>query len=184
MVKKQSVHRKNASSAALAKLRDVCGVYRPKGVRQALSWKGENQALEGLRKRQAPGALNSRCRAMLWGAGFLRRDAVCGNQKGITIKKPQECGIQNQKKSHSSKVPVPNQFGRNISRLRLERSLTQNRLCELAEIDRSYLQRIEKGQFQPTLPVILRLKRALDCSWDMLMKGVEAPPFRSRPEES
>jgi len=118
------------------------------------------------------------------GVGFLRRDAFCGNKKQLQWKKPHGCGIQNQKNSHSSKVPAPNQFGRNISRLRLERSLTQNRLCELAEIDRSYLQRIEKGQFQPTLPVILRLKRALGCSWAELMKGVEAPPFRSRLEES
>ncbi|MEI8233883.1 MAG: helix-turn-helix transcriptional regulator [Verrucomicrobiota bacterium] len=70
-------------------------------------------------------------------------------------------------------MPVPRQFGRNLSRLRAERDLTQFQLAIEAEISRSYLQSLEKGQFQPTLPVILRLKKALQCSWEELMEGVE-----------
>ncbi|XHR27717.1 MAG: helix-turn-helix domain-containing protein [Chthoniobacteraceae bacterium] len=70
-------------------------------------------------------------------------------------------------------MSVPKQFGRNLSRLRGEHGLTQYQLAAYAEISRSYLQRIENGQFQPTLSVILRLKKALGCSWDVLMEGVE-----------
>ena len=67
----------------------------------------------------------------------------------------------------------PNIFGRNLSRLRTEASLTQEQLCELAEIDRSYLQRVEAGNSQPTVAVAARLRKALRCSWDELMKGID-----------
>ena len=67
----------------------------------------------------------------------------------------------------------PNIFGRNLSRLRAEAGLTQEKLCELAEIDRSFLQRIEAGNSQPTVAVAARLRKALRCSWDELMKGID-----------
>jgi transcriptional regulator with XRE-family HTH domain len=70
-------------------------------------------------------------------------------------------------------VTPPNIFGRNLSRLRTEAGLTQEQLCELAEIDRSYLQRIEGGSSQPTVAVAARLRKALRCSWDELMKGID-----------
>jgi transcriptional regulator with XRE-family HTH domain len=64
-------------------------------------------------------------------------------------------------------------FGQNLSRLRLAASLTQEQLCERAEIDRSYLQRIESGASSPTVEVAQRLKRALVCSWASLMQGLD-----------
>ncbi len=67
----------------------------------------------------------------------------------------------------------PNIFGRNLFRLRAEAGLTQEKLCELAEIDRSFLQRIEAGNSQPTVAVAARLRKALRCSWDELMKGID-----------
>ena len=67
----------------------------------------------------------------------------------------------------------PNIFGRNLSRLRTEAGLTQEQLCELAEIDRSYLQRVEAGNSQPTVAVAARLRKALRCSWDELMQGID-----------
>jgi len=70
-------------------------------------------------------------------------------------------------------VTPPNIFGRNLSRLRTEAGLTQEQLCELAEIDRSYLQRVEAGGSQPTVAVAARLRKALRCSWDELMKGID-----------
>ena len=63
-------------------------------------------------------------------------------------------------------------FGQNVSSLRAGLCLTQEQLCERAEIDRSYLQRIESGTSSPTIEVAARLKKALGCSWDVLLKGV------------
>ena len=59
-------------------------------------------------------------------------------------------------------------FGQNICRLRNERRLTQEGLAETADISRRFLQEIEAGTKNPTVNVIVRLKKALDCSWDDL----------------
>jgi DNA-binding XRE family transcriptional regulator len=59
-------------------------------------------------------------------------------------------------------------FGQNICRLRNERKLTQESLAEKADISRRFLQEIEAGTKNPTVNVIVRLKKALDCSWDDL----------------
>jgi transcriptional regulator with XRE-family HTH domain len=64
-------------------------------------------------------------------------------------------------------------FGHNLSRLRVAAGLTQEQFCERADIDRSYLQRIESGASSPTVEVAHRLKRALGCSWEALMQGLE-----------
>ncbi len=71
-----------------------------------------------------------------------------------------------------SAVPPRKIFGRNVARIRAELGITQEGLCELAEIDRSYLQRIENGTSNPTVEVIARLKKALKCSWDTLLRDV------------
>ena len=70
-------------------------------------------------------------------------------------------------------VDTKKAIGRNLSKLRGASGLTQERLCELADIDRSYLQRLEKGQFNPTLEVLTRLKKAFKCSWDDLLHRID-----------
>jgi transcriptional regulator with XRE-family HTH domain len=70
-------------------------------------------------------------------------------------------------------VQVRKLFARNISRLRSEKGLTQEILSSFAQIDRSYLQRLESGAANPTLEVLFRLKKALKCSWSDLMQGME-----------
>ena len=64
-------------------------------------------------------------------------------------------------------------FGRNVARLRAERGLTQEQLAERAEIDRSYVQRVERGTSSPTVDAALRIKRSLRCSWEDLLKGLD-----------
>jgi transcriptional regulator with XRE-family HTH domain len=64
-------------------------------------------------------------------------------------------------------------FGQNVHRLRMRLDMTQEQLCERAEIDRSYLQRIEKGTSSPTIEVVIRLRSALGSSWDELFEGLE-----------
>jgi len=63
-------------------------------------------------------------------------------------------------------------IGRNVCRLRQQRNMTQEDLAEGAEIDRRYVQRIEAGTANPGFDIVARVRRALDCTWDELLKGV------------
>jgi transcriptional regulator with XRE-family HTH domain len=49
--------------------------------------------------------------------------------------------------------------------------MTQETLAEKAEIDRRYVQRIERGTANPGVEVLARLKKAFRCSWDELLGG-------------
>ena len=62
-------------------------------------------------------------------------------------------------------------FGRNINRLRSERNLTQEKLAELADVSRRYLQEVEKGEKNPTVKIAAKLRLALKVSWEELFKG-------------
>jgi transcriptional regulator with XRE-family HTH domain len=77
--------------------------------------------------------------------------------------------------SENSKVltmSVSQNLGRRIQRLRVTKGLTQEQLCELAEIDRSYIQRIEAGTRTPSIEIVIRIQKGLGCSWDELLKGL------------
>ena len=52
---------------------------------------------------------------------------------------------------------------RNIRRLRVARGLSQEALAVDAEIDRTYVSRLERGLENPTVAVLERLSMALDC---------------------
>ena len=69
--------------------------------------------------------------------------------------------------------PTPHyRVGQNVCRLRNKSVWTQEQLAEKAEISRRYLQRIESGERNPTVDILARLRRALDCSWADLFKDV------------
>jgi transcriptional regulator with XRE-family HTH domain len=55
-------------------------------------------------------------------------------------------------------------FGEALKRRRLECGLTQEALAHEAGITTSYTSQLERGRKAPTLPIILRLCRALDCT--------------------
>jgi len=57
-------------------------------------------------------------------------------------------------------------IGKNIARLRKERGLTQEDLCGLAEIDRSYLSEIENGKMNVTIKSLVVIAKALKCGLD------------------
>jgi transcriptional regulator with XRE-family HTH domain len=57
-------------------------------------------------------------------------------------------------------------IGRNIARLRKERGMTQEDLCGLAEIDRSYLSEIENGKMNVTIKSLVIIAKALKCKLD------------------
>jgi transcriptional regulator with XRE-family HTH domain len=65
-------------------------------------------------------------------------------------------------------------FGRNVARLRNTAALSQDKLAEKANLDRTYLSGIERGVRNPGIKVVIRLARALGVSVAQLCKGVDA----------
>ena len=55
------------------------------------------------------------------------------------------------------------QFGLNLRKKREELGISQDKLALLAEIDRSYGGRIERGEVNITLEKAYRLAEALEC---------------------
>jgi len=64
-------------------------------------------------------------------------------------------------------------LSRNLKRLRAKAGLSQEELAERAEITARYLQSIEAGSFGASLAVLIRLRRALGCSWNRLFDGLD-----------
>jgi transcriptional regulator with XRE-family HTH domain len=60
-------------------------------------------------------------------------------------------------------------LGQNVARLRGLRALTQEKLAELVDVDRRYIQRIEAGTANPGIDVLSRLKDALSVRWTQLL---------------
>ena len=52
---------------------------------------------------------------------------------------------------------------RNIRRIRVERGLSQEALAVDAEIDKTYVSRLERNLENPTIGVLERVARALEC---------------------
>ena len=48
----------------------------------------------------------------------------------------------------------------------------QECLAEKPDISRRYLQQIEAGQMYPTIKVVSRMRKALPCSWDDLLRSI------------
>ena len=65
-------------------------------------------------------------------------------------------------------------FGRNLARVRSARGMSQEELAERADIHSRYLQKLEAGVGHPSLVVLCRLKKALQCDWNDLLGRVES----------
>jgi len=57
---------------------------------------------------------------------------------------------------------------------RTDQGVAQETLAHLAGIERSHMGKIERGEHIPTLPLILKIARALKCSSAHLMAAMEA----------
>lgn len=55
-------------------------------------------------------------------------------------------------------------IGKNIVRLRKAQKMTQEDLCGIAQIDRSYLSEIENGKMNVTVKSLVAIAKALECS--------------------
>ena len=76
----------------------------------------------------------------------------------------------------SAKAEKPHVIvARNICRLRNERRITQEKLCELADVDRGHFQRVEAGKMNVTLDYLDRMRKALKCQWADLFRGLDRP---------
>jgi transcriptional regulator with XRE-family HTH domain len=64
-------------------------------------------------------------------------------------------------------------FGLNVSRVRETRGLSQDKLAEKADIDRTYLSGIERGVRNPGIKTVIRLSKALDVGLEKLCEGLE-----------
>jgi len=75
-------------------------------------------------------------------------------------------------------------LGQNVVKLRHLSGITQEKLAELAEIDRRYVQRIEGGTANPGVEVLTRLRIALNCNWDELLNRWSKPQNQSEHQKS
>jgi transcriptional regulator with XRE-family HTH domain len=73
------------------------------------------------------------------------------------------------------------EIGANIRRQRERLGWTQAELAEVAEIELSYLQKVEYGTARPSLAVLLRIATAMGTSFFVLCRSSRAPnPRRQR----
>lgn len=61
------------------------------------------------------------------------------------------------------------QLGAHIRRERMARSMTQERLAELAELNLRTVQKIEAGQINILITTVVRIQKALRCNWNLLL---------------
>ena len=51
--------------------------------------------------------------------------------------------------------------------------MTQEKVCELADVDRGYYQRVESGKQNMTIDYLDRMRKALKCRWADLLRGLD-----------
>jgi transcriptional regulator with XRE-family HTH domain len=60
-------------------------------------------------------------------------------------------------------------LGANIRRERTARSVTQEKLAELADLNIRTVQKIESGSLNVLITTLIRIQRGLGCKWDKLL---------------
>jgi transcriptional regulator with XRE-family HTH domain len=70
-------------------------------------------------------------------------------------------------------MDIRKQFGKRVKQLRQENELSQEGLAHLAELDRTYIPSIEKGERNVSLEVIQKLSKAFKMKISELLKGIE-----------
>lgn len=63
-------------------------------------------------------------------------------------------------------------FGKVLRQVREEKKLTQEKLAELADVDRTYIYRLETGKRSPSLSIILRISKAMKVSPGTLLDKI------------
>ncbi len=60
-------------------------------------------------------------------------------------------------------------FGKNVKKIRVQNSLTQEKLAMKTGITVYYLSRIERGDANPSLEIVYKIQEALKCNWNELL---------------
>jgi transcriptional regulator with XRE-family HTH domain len=68
---------------------------------------------------------------------------------------------------------ISKQFGEVVKAVREKQGVSQEKLAELAEIDRTYMSMIERGKRRPTLEVASRIAGALGMKLSQIIRRVE-----------
>jgi transcriptional regulator with XRE-family HTH domain len=71
-----------------------------------------------------------------------------------------------------SKTSTLKRFGDRLKELRRAAGLSQEKLAELAELHRTYISGVERGERNASLTTIARIAKALDISLSELFEGV------------
>jgi transcriptional regulator with XRE-family HTH domain len=61
-------------------------------------------------------------------------------------------------------------FGVNVRRERMAKKITQEKLAELVDLNIRTVQKVEAGAVNILVTTVLRLRKALGCSWESLME--------------
>ncbi|MGQ8879623.1 helix-turn-helix domain-containing protein [Delftia sp. NA_296.1] len=64
-------------------------------------------------------------------------------------------------------------FGAAVRALRTERGISQESLANLADIERSHMGKVERGEHMPTLAIVFKIARGLGCSAAEVMGRAE-----------
>jgi transcriptional regulator with XRE-family HTH domain len=88
------------------------------------------------------------------------------------------------RKKLSETVPKPSvdldrSFGPNLRRLRGERGYSQEMLAQLADLHRTEIGLLERGEREPKLGIIVKLAGSLDVSPNALFEGLKFAPSES-----
>lgn len=65
-------------------------------------------------------------------------------------------------------------FGQVLRELREEKNLSQEKLAEYCDLDRTYISLLERGLRQPTITTVFSLSKALDIQPSIFVKIVES----------
>lgn len=65
------------------------------------------------------------------------------------------------------------QFGRIVRKMRLDKGLSQEKLAEKAEVHRTYIGMIERGEKNVTLTNVSKVARALDKTMSQLLENLK-----------
>ena len=87
--------------------------------------------------------------------GSFRQVCSCGRLADVALSKQQ--------------VDLLASFGANVRRLRSAAGITQAKLAERVDLELRTVQKFEAGQINVPLTTLYRIRRALGCSWEMLL---------------
>ena len=76
-------------------------------------------------------------------------------------------------KTTADTVKYVERFGQRVRLLREERSLSQEELAERAEVHRTYIGMIERGEKNATIVTIIKLSGAIDIPAMELLREIE-----------